>query len=164
MNVSTFPLARSQFFAQSRYKVEVVVLAIILHIVPEVNCDATMALSKMMKPETRKVQGVTRFHPNSYRASIGIVWVILKIGLQRVHRDPRNFGHVRDGLDFQGFRLLRLVVCNVLSGRIVFVVEPRHIRGRVEDDVFVTMDDAVDVFVRVFVSWNRKEKSYTITM
>ena len=136
------------------------VLGIELHVVPVVNGNTSVGLFQMVEPQGREVERVPGLDPDP--CGIRILSVILVLtGLRQgwIYCDPGDGIHAFYHFSFQ---FPGLFVALVHAGFEVFVPHPRKVGGRVQDDVLVTTDDAVDVLVRVFVRWKqeRKKKLY----
>lgn len=61
---------------------------IVVHVVPEINGDALVALAHMMKPQTGQVQNVASVHTDLLHGCLCILRMLLQIGLQWVDADP----------------------------------------------------------------------------
>ena len=53
-----------------REEVEVVPLAVVVHVVPEVDGDAAVRLPQVVEPEARQVEDIAGIQPKSHRSGI----------------------------------------------------------------------------------------------
>ena len=78
-----------------------------------------------------------------------VVRIGLGVGTQRVNGDPVNIRNVRTEVGQPGPVLALLID----GGFEVFVRYPGQVSGRLQDDVFMSSHNAVNVLVRVLVHW-----------
>ena len=109
-----------------------------------------MRLGEVMEPEAGQIEAVAGLNPHSVQGAVLVLWEPLEVGPPGVDVRPCHLLSPRHRIHGPApVLLLPVDARSELSEG-----NPGHVRGGLEDDVFVPSDNAVNVFIRVFVHCN----------